>query len=302
MRTIFPTATPRYVRLCTSGLLAAASLVLYAPTSQAQALAAATPGDSRPARSLDTLNVLSTPSADAVVASALPDAPGEPSASSSSTTVGDTEPSLADPLAPEKTPMPGQPGSPLPRHVSPTELVIAAGQIAPPQNAGDKVLSALRTSVSPFSFIGEVIAASYSQVADSTPHYGQNGTGYAQRLGAAVARGTSQSIFSTGVLAPVLHEDPRYYQLGRTHKTLNRGVYAITRPLITRTDDGRRTPNLALLGGYFGAAALTPVYYPRGDQDFGRVLTTFGTSIGGSALGNLVHEFLPQVLQAVHLR
>ena len=150
--------------------------------------------------------------------------------------------------------------------------------------------------------IGEVIAASYSQVAAGAPKYGQTGTGYAQRFGAAVARGTSQSIFTTGVMASVLHEDPRYYQLGRGHSYLNRGAYAITRPLITRTDSGRQTPNFALLTGYFGAAALTETYYPPRSQGFGQVLVTYGTSIGGAALGGLVHEFLPEVLEAVHLR
>ena len=181
-------------------------------------------------------------------------------------------------------------------------MSIAPGQVAPHQTVGDKVLGSVRDTVSPFTLIGELISASYSQGTNGLPNYGTDGGAYLQRLGAAVARGTSQDLFYEGVMASVLHEDARYYELGSKQNFFKRLVYAGTRPVITRTDGGRTTPNLALLTGYLGAAALTPVYYPEQNHNGTDVLSTYGGSVGGAAIGDVVTEFLPDVLQFLHLK
>ena len=166
----------------------------------------------------------------------------------------------------------------------------------------DKFVASLRDAVSPFSIAGEVISAGYSQGVDSSPNYGRDFGAFGQRLGASVARGTSQNIFSEGVLAAVLHQDPRYYQLGSKQNFFKRVVYAGTRPVIGRTDRGRTTLNVAFLGGYLGAAALAQTYYPAPNQSFGNVMQTWGTGLGGNAIGDEVTEFLPDVLQFLHLK
>ena len=189
-----------------------------------------------------------------------------------------------------------------PRVPTATDITIAPGQVAPHQTAKDKLLGGIRDSVSPFSLAGEIISASYSQGIDSSPNYGRDFSSFGQRVGASVARGTSQNLFSEGVMASILHEDPRFYQLGSKQNFFKRVVYAGTRPLIGRTDSGRTTPNLATLSGYLGAAALAQVYYPPPNQGFTDVMRTWGTGIGGAALGDEVTEFLPDVLQFLHLK
>ena len=233
-----------------------------------------------------------------LIAAPLPDSPGaavsetrvDPGGSSSRSL------DLADP-----SPQVG-PGTPLPRHISPTEMTVAAGQVAPKQTVHDKLVGSAIDSVTPFTFAGELISAGYSHLTNGSPNYGTDSPAFAQRFGAAVARGTSQNLFSEGAMAAILHEDPRYYQLGNRSNLVKRAAYAATRPLITRTDGGRTTPNFALLSGYLGAAALTEVYYPAPNQGFSQVMQTYGSSIGGAALGYVVSEFLPGVLEAVHLK
>ena len=233
---------------------------------------------------------------------ALPDAP---SASSSSVS-GDPAPDPAGQIANQKEG--SQPSlNPLqrlatPRIPTPTDVVVAPGQIGPHQTARDKLIASLRDSISPFSIAGEIISAGYSQGVDSSPNYGRDFGAFGQRVGASVARGTSQDIFSEGVLAAVLHEDPRYYQLGSRQNFFKRVVYAGTRPVIGRTDSGRTTLNLSIIGGYLGAAALSQTYYPARNQGFDNVLQTWGTGIGGNAIGDEVTEFLPDVLQFLHLK
>lgn len=182
----------------------------------------------------------------------------------------------------------------------PFDKYILPGQSAPKITAYDKVLLGLRDSVSPFSAVGWVAATGYEQVTNGSPNYGQTGKGFMQRLGASAARDSSEEIFSDSVLAPILHEDPRYYKMGSGHNFFKRLVYAGTRPLITRTDGGRSTPNFSLIGGDLAGAALTQAYYPPLNRGFTEVAKTWGGSIGSSALGFVVSEFLSDALAVFH--
>lgn len=179
---------------------------------------------------------------------------------------------------------------------------IQPGQQALLLTAGNKFTLGVRSATSPFSALGWAIAAGYAQAIDGSPHYGTNGKAYAQRLGAAAARNVSEGIFSDSIFAPIFHEDPRYYEMGRGNSPFKRIVYAATRTVITRKDDGHSTPNFSLLAGNAAGAALTNAYYPDKDRSFSQTAQTFAGAIGGSALGFIVVEFLNDTLQAVHLR
>jgi hypothetical protein len=179
---------------------------------------------------------------------------------------------------------------------------IEPGQQAPRLIVGDKILIGLRDAASPLTAAGWVVSSGYSQAIDTTPNYGRNGKAYAQRLGAAAARSSSEGIFSDAVLAPILHEDPRYYKLGDGHSFGRRAVYAITRTVLTRTDGGGSTVNFSLLGGNLAGSAMTQAYYPPQNRGFGETMKTYGLSVGGSAFRFLVAEFLDDTLEAVHLK
>ena len=63
--------------------------------------------------------------------------------------------------------------------------------------------------------------------------------GYAKRYGADFTDGFTNELFVTGVFPTLMHEDPRYYRLGRG-SALKRTAYALSRILITHGDSGRR--------------------------------------------------------------
>jgi hypothetical protein len=151
--------------------------------------------------------------------------------------------------------------------------------------------------------LGWVISAGWSHLLDNSPNYGTDKGAFGERLGAAAIRGISEDFLSTSVMAPVFHEDPRYYRLGRRgHSLTQRAVYAATRVFITRSDSGRETANLSLLTGNLEAAALTNAYYPARNRTAGRTMLTYGTSLGGAALGFGVNEFLEDALELTHLK
>ncbi len=151
--------------------------------------------------------------------------------------------------------------------------------------------------------IGSIfLSAGYEQLTNGEPNYGTDKGAFGQRLGASAIRGTSQDIFTDMVFAPLLHEDSRYYQLGPSHSFFRRTTYAITRPLVTRTDTGHQTVNGGLLLGYAAAAALTPTYYPQINRNFHDTASTYLGSIGGAALGSFITEFTDGIFRTLHLR
>jgi hypothetical protein len=222
----------------------------------------------------------------------LPDGPGS---SRSVATSADVLPSPAAgaPMGFDPTPQHGM--------ASTTDKYISPGQQAPRLTAGNKVALGIKDAISPFSMLGWVTSALYAQAIDGSPHYGSNARAFAQRLGASAARSSSEGIFSDSIMAPIFHEDPRYYKMGRGHNFGKRVIYSATRAVITRTDSGHTTLNFALLAGNAAGAALTNAYYPERDRTFSQTTETFAGSVGGSALGFVVSEFLSDTLKLVHL-
>ena len=184
----------------------------------------------------------------------------------------------------------------------PYDDTIEINETAPRLSPKDKFWMGIRGSVTPFAAVGWLSSAAYEQISNGSPNYGQTGKGFAQRFGAAAARATSEDIFSTSILAPVLHEDPRYYVLGPGHNFVKRTVYSVTRTLVTRTDSGHTTINLSLLGGNLAGSVLTKAYYPPNNQDAKEVLATFGGSVGGSALGYFIDEFFGDAANLIHFK
>ncbi len=144
-------------------------------------------------------------------------------------------------------------------------------------------------------------SAGYEQAVNGSPNYGTDRGAFGQRLGAAGIRETSQTVFTEIVFSPLLHQDPRYYEEGRSHSIFHRVLYAATRPLIGRTDNGHSTLNTALLLGYASAAALNNAYYPPVNRNFKETAEGFGGSLGGAAIGFVVAEFGHDLFAAVHL-
>ena len=186
------------------------------------------------------------------------------------------------------------------KHSPHLHMVVLPGEIGDPMTVHDKVAAGLKNSV--FSAAGSLAAAVWEQLTDGRPNYGTDSGAFGQRLGAAATLSTSNSLFSHSVFAPIFHEDPRYYVMGSGHPFLKRLVYAGTRVLITRTDSGHSTPNFALFAGTAASSALTVTYYPAKNTTFSGVAETFGGSLGGSALGFVVDEFIADALVDLHLK
>jgi hypothetical protein len=184
---------------------------------------------------------------------------------------------------------------------SPYARYIRVGQRAPELTSENKVVMGFRDAVTPFSVLGWASIAEYEQVRNVTPNYGTNGGAYLQRFGAAAARGASKGVFTASLFAPLLHEDPRYYKVGRSRSAAYRLFYAGSRVFITKRDDGSETVNWALLSGDLAGTALTQAYYPAQNRGAGIVGRDYGVALGGSAVTFALAEYLAETLEFLHV-
>jgi hypothetical protein len=167
-----------------------------------------------------------------------------------------------------------------------------------PLSVSEKLTLSFHEQFTPFALASTVFAAGWEQFVDSNPKYGFDSTAFAQRVGAAALRQTSQAVFSDGVFASVFHQDPRYYRMA-SGPVGKRILYAATRIFRSRTDSGDPVTNYSLLFGHATAQALTLTYYPDRSQSGRVAITGFVWSLVGSMLGNQYHEFWPDILQSI---
>jgi len=106
---------------------------------------------------------------------------------------------------------------------------------------------------------------------------------------------TDGTYLQAWLLPSLLHEDTRYYALGKGHSILIRSLYVISRQGVTRTYGGSQTPNIAGLGGKVLTQVISRYYYPTGSTDFSVLATKFGYSAMRDIAFTSIREFYPDI-------
>ncbi len=167
---------------------------------------------------------------------------------------------------------------------------------APPLTAGQKFRLATRNAVDPgnLALVGTV--AGFQQAANSFPGYGQGAAGYGRRYGADLGNLVAGTYMGGAVFPSLFHQDPRYFYKG-TGSTRSRLVYAISRAIICRGDNGHNQPNFAGIIGDLSAGAISNLYYPASDRH-GAGITFYNglLAIGGDAVNGIFQEFFSHAL------
>lgn len=162
---------------------------------------------------------------------------------------------------------------------------------APPMLAKQKFQLSIRSIVDPVSFLTEAGRAGVEQYRNSFPAYGGGIEGYGKRYGAALANHTSGTLLAKAVYPSIFHQDPRYFYKGNG-TVKSRALYAISRTVIARGDNGRWEPNYSNILGHFSAAAISNLYYPASDRGASLTIENGLAGIGAGAVSNLVREFI----------
>jgi hypothetical protein len=169
-----------------------------------------------------------------------------------------------------------------------------------PLNAGEKFKLFLNESVSPATFVSSAVSAGFNQWRDVPHDYGQGAQGYGKRFGESMARGASESFFGTFITSSVLHEDPRFFPQYRP-SLWGSVKYAARRIVITRTDSGRSTFNVAGFIGPIGAEALANVYLPRSEQTGAKTGERIGSDLAWKFAANMFKNYWPTLFKDLGL-
>jgi hypothetical protein len=173
-----------------------------------------------------------------------------------------------------------------------------AGQI-PPLTTGQKFKVVTRSSFDYVEFPWYGFLAGISQAENSEPGYGQGASGYGKRYGAAFADGTIENFWTSAIFPSVLHQDPRFFQLGKGgfwHRT----GYAISRIFVTRSDSGTSQFNASeIFGSAISAGISTYSYHPHADKTVSNSFSVWGSQIGYDTIVIVVKEFWPDIRRKI---
>jgi hypothetical protein len=184
-----------------------------------------------------------------------------------------------------------------------------AGQV-PPLTTGQKYKVVALGSFDPMQIVWYSALSGICQAENCEPGYGQGWVAYAKRFGTYAADGTIENFFVGAILPSMLHQDPRYFQLG--HGTfVHRTGYAMSRIFVTRTDSGKSQFNYSEIVGAALASAIStysyhphPGYHPEpgvkvpyvaSDRTLKNTASVWGSQVGYDMLTLVVKEFWPDV-------
>ena len=142
------------------------------------------------------------------------------------------------------------------------------------------------------------VLSAIDQAKNEPKSWGQGWGAYGKRFGASFADNSIGTYMTTAVFPSLLHEDPRYYQLGKGGFR-RRAYHAVNRLFVTRTDSGHDRFNYSESVGNAIAAGISNIYHPDEDRTVGRNLTTFGFLIIYDGLSNELKEFWPDIRRKV---
>jgi hypothetical protein len=150
---------------------------------------------------------------------------------------------------------------------------------------------------SSFIYVGSL--AGVADIEKSYPEFGHGAAAYGRYYWHSFADNVDGNLLTEAVVPIATHEDPRYYTMGRGG-IIKRGVYSVSRLLITRTDltatnNAHNTFNFSEIVGNGAAAGISGLYYPSKYRTWTKTGQKWIVQIGLDGGSNLVKEFWPDV-------
>jgi hypothetical protein len=234
-------------------------------------------------------------------------APGPPAAEANASTLPDA-PGVAWQQNGQNTPAPsgakdGAPASQVPNggkqtkrilYIIPNFRAVSVDEKLPPQTVKDKFTTGALDSVDYSSFIFVGIQAGVAQARNATPEFHQGAAGYGRYYWHTYADYVDENLWVEFLLPTALHQDSRYYTLGRGGFAKRLG-YSLSRAAITRKDSGHETFNASEIFGAGAAAGISSLYYPSQERTFTKTYELWLTNIAIDAGSNLFKEFWPDI-------
>ena len=185
--------------------------------------------------------------------------------------------------------------------VLPNFNTVIGGWPAPPIDAKQKWNIAAHSAIDPYYFGLAFVTAGLGEAEDSHPGYHWGPEGYFKRVGANFADNLDGIIIGNALLPAVLHQDPRYYRLGKG-RIIKRIGYSALSAVICRGDNGHLQFNISNVGGNLIAGAISNIYYPSSESGVGLTFQNALQVTYVGAIGAQLLEFSPDITTWWHNR
>jgi hypothetical protein len=172
-----------------------------------------------------------------------------------------------------------------------TSYVYGAAPLTPKQ----KFELAFRSQIDPAAFGIAGFVALIEQAEGSHYAYGGGWGGYGKRYGQTYADSFDGQMLGNALLPVILHQDPRYFRLGRG-PVKRRILYALGTNILAHHDGtGRWEPNYSNIVGNFAAGGISNLYLPENERGFGSTITGGLVVIAEGGVGSMFQEFWPDI-------
>ena len=162
---------------------------------------------------------------------------------------------------------------------------------AAPLTTKQKYYLSWKLGIDPAYILTAGAVAGVQQARNEFSGYGQGAQGYAKRFGATFADFTMSNLLGNAVFPALFKQDPRYFYKG-TGTTKSRALYALANAVICKGDNGNWQANYSGILGSLVAGGISNAYYPASDRGAGLTFENTAIGIGGSAILNLLKEFV----------
>jgi hypothetical protein len=162
---------------------------------------------------------------------------------------------------------------------------------AAPLTTKQKYYLSWRLGIDPAYIVTAAGVAGVQQARNEFSGYGQGAQGYAKRFGATFADFTMSNLLGNAVFPTLFKQDPRYFYKG-TGTTKSRTLYALAHAVICKGDNGHWQANYSGILGSLVAGGISNAYYPASDRGAGLTFENTAIGIGGTAILNLLKEFV----------
>lgn len=170
---------------------------------------------------------------------------------------------------------------------------------ATPLTPGQKMRASFHSAVDPYQFVIAGLSSAIGQANHSHAAYGQGMEGYGKRFGASYTDQFNGTILGNGVFPVLLHQDARYFRMGKG-SVKRRLLYAAATTAMCKGDNGKWQPNYSNLLGNLAAGGISNLYYPTEDRGFELTVEQGLSVTAEGAIGALLIEFYPDIRKHIH--
>ncbi|MGZ7077291.1 MAG: hypothetical protein ACXVJL_14930 [Candidatus Angelobacter sp.] len=165
-----------------------------------------------------------------------------------------------------------------------------------PLTARQKFAVFLHSTYSPRTFVNVALdeAADRAKGKHLNREYETGFRGVGQRYGVSLATNETDVFFQRFLFPTLLKQDPRYFR-NPDLPFFQRALYAMSRVLITRTDNGGHAFNSSRILSVAASRAVSDLYVPGERQGMHPITACVSFTLLRDAGENLVHEFWPDV-------